>query len=240
MPDACATHAEVPPGRFWELNVVRDCPVGQYRSGFLRVTEQEVIACLSCPQGWTTHGKASDSIAACNKLLPGYMVSGAELGGLLPVSINPTAANFTPPAVVACPQGYFNDGTPGVFGCKACPYSSVTLINGSITANDCMVPPGWYARNSSSGSGELAKCPTSGANDEEGFYRAGWAHYTQVLSPAGNGMDVCLKCGTGIPSEAADPDEHPSAAAGAKVAASASSCCESALAQPPPRVTMPP
>jgi hypothetical protein len=48
----------------------------------------------------------------------------------------------------------------------------------------------------------------------------------QVLSINGNkdGKDVCLQCGTNIMSRANDVDEHPNAAAGAKVPATSASC----------------
>lgn len=57
--------AEVPPGRFWELNVVRDCPVGLYRENYVNVTDPVAISCRSCPDGWTTNGTAKGSIYDC-------------------------------------------------------------------------------------------------------------------------------------------------------------------------------
>jgi len=72
---SCLT--EVPPGKFWELNVVRDCPFGLYRSDFVRTDSRAAISCLSCPKGWTTSGKGKGAKSDCNKLMPGYMVAGA-------------------------------------------------------------------------------------------------------------------------------------------------------------------
>lgn len=57
---------QVPPGKFWELNVVRDCPKGLYRSGFARTDSKAAIACMSCPQGWTTAGTATPAVGLCN------------------------------------------------------------------------------------------------------------------------------------------------------------------------------
>eukprot|EP00775_Hariotina_reticulata_P006506 gene6506-6733_t len=57
---------QVPPGRFWELNVVRDCPKGLYRSDFVKVTEKVGISCLPCPEGWTTAGIGTTAIGFCN------------------------------------------------------------------------------------------------------------------------------------------------------------------------------
>ncbi len=178
--------------------------------------------------GWTTTSTASPSLSACSKLLPGFMVNGTDLGGQPVVAINPADSNFAPPTAVLCPRGYFYDGiASNVYGCKACPFQSLTRVNGSISDDDCLVPPGWYARTSN-GIDELAKCPTTGSNDEEGYYRPGWAQVKDVVSAAGSGTDVCIKCGSGILSEAVDTDEHPSAASTAKVAATTSSCCEPA------------
>lgn len=57
---------QVPPGKFWELNVVRDCPVGLYRSGFVRMDNRTAIACLSCPEGWTTAATGTTAVGLCS------------------------------------------------------------------------------------------------------------------------------------------------------------------------------
>lgn len=57
---------QVPPGKFWELNVVRDCPKGLYRANFVRTDDRAAIACLSCPPGWTTANIGSIGINQCN------------------------------------------------------------------------------------------------------------------------------------------------------------------------------
>jgi hypothetical protein len=57
---------QVPPGRFWELNVVRDCPKGLYRASYRLVSDKLAIACLPCPTGWTTPGIATPGIGFCN------------------------------------------------------------------------------------------------------------------------------------------------------------------------------
>eukprot|EP00775_Hariotina_reticulata_P011749 gene11749-11895_t len=57
---------QVPPGRFWELNVVRDCPKGLYREQYVQVTEKDAISCLPCPKGWTTPGISTPAIGFCN------------------------------------------------------------------------------------------------------------------------------------------------------------------------------
>lgn len=57
---------QVPPGKFWELNVVRDCPRGLYRSGHVRTDNRTAIACLSCPEGWTTATTGTTAVGLCN------------------------------------------------------------------------------------------------------------------------------------------------------------------------------
>jgi hypothetical protein len=71
---AAAAAAVVPPGRFWELNVVRDCPRGLYREGFVNTTDLAGISCLSCPDGWTTPTTATGSRQNCS----GEIVFGFE------------------------------------------------------------------------------------------------------------------------------------------------------------------
>jgi hypothetical protein len=71
-----------------------------------------------------------------------------------------------------------------------CPYSAVTLKNGSTSADDCVVPPGYFARDSSNG-GEIVQCFTTPANTtEEGYYRAGWKAYKEVGPAAAGGASV--------------------------------------------------
>jgi hypothetical protein len=57
---------QVPPGKFWELDVVRDCPKGLYRSSFVCTDNRSAISCLSCPEGWTTAATASQAVGMCN------------------------------------------------------------------------------------------------------------------------------------------------------------------------------
>lgn len=57
---------QVPPGRFWELNVVRDCPKGMYRPSWVRTDNRTAIACLSCPEGWTTAATATQGVGMCS------------------------------------------------------------------------------------------------------------------------------------------------------------------------------
>ena len=64
---------QVPPGKFWELNVVRDCPKGLYREEFVRTDNKTSIACLSCPEGWTTQNIGTPRRSLCNgECLPGH------------------------------------------------------------------------------------------------------------------------------------------------------------------------
>jgi hypothetical protein len=57
---------QVPPGSFWELNVVRECPRGLYRAAFVRTDDRSAISCLSCPEGWTTAATATPAVGMCN------------------------------------------------------------------------------------------------------------------------------------------------------------------------------
>jgi hypothetical protein len=57
---------QVPPGKFWELNVVRDCPKGLYRENFVRTDDKVAISCLSCPEGWTTKNIGTPFKYMCN------------------------------------------------------------------------------------------------------------------------------------------------------------------------------
>ncbi|KAF8063858.1 hypothetical protein HT031_003715 [Scenedesmus sp. PABB004] len=217
---------QVPPGKFWELNVVRDCPKGLYRSNFVRTDNKLAINCLSCPEGWTTASIASTGIDKCNVLMPGYKLAtttaGTEpTGSAVPVT---SSSTFVPSAVEVCPIGFFFDGTAGTWSCKPCPYSTITLKNGSASADDCVVPPGYFVAGTAA-SGSMVKCPVTPANTEdEGYYRAGWKAFKEVVSTSGDGKDVCTKCGAGILSALTETDELSTAAAGSKVAATSASC----------------
>jgi Tyrosine-protein kinase ephrin type A/B receptor-like len=157
-----------------------------------------------------------------------YFAAGTTVGAAPTIPVMPTDANFDPPSTAECPEGHYYDGKEsGVFGCKRCPYGAVTLKSGSVSADDCVVPPGYFASGTSAATGQLTKCPvTSATGEEEGYYRPAWKPVKEVISASGDGKDVCVKCGKGILSEAADRDEHPAAASGDKVAATSASCCE--------------
>jgi hypothetical protein len=102
--------------------------------------------------------------------------------------------------LLSCPQGtykssYVSADDHAATACTACPYGSVTRQVGSVSAADCMVPPGYFVRalqQSGSGlnvdqngsndaaeaaaaaaaAGEMVKCPTTPAGStEEGYYR---------------------------------------------------------------------
>ncbi|KAF8063058.1 Heat shock 22 kDa protein [Scenedesmus sp. PABB004] len=188
---------QVPPGRFWELNVVRDCPQGLYREEYVLTTDAAAIKCLSCPPGWTTTAKGATARAACSKLLPGFQLKGAPLDDpsvTLPQDEEIVAADI-------CPYGYYNDGT--VYSCKRCPLDTTTETVGARSVNDCQVPPGYYVQMSGS-TGTLAKCPTN--VNGTGYYRSGWVSPTEAKS-TGDGTDVCKPCGKGVLSEYRDFDE---------------------------------
>ncbi len=130
----------MPPGRFWELNVVRDCPKGLYRTGYELVTAKAAISCLPCPLGWTTPGIATTGVGFCSALLPGYMVDGFTPGQDTSGATNvvPQTADDVPPATTACPIGFYFDGnSTGVYACVACPTGSTTRQNGSISLDEC-------------------------------------------------------------------------------------------------------
>jgi hypothetical protein len=57
---------QVPPGKFWELNVVRDGPKGLYRPNFVHTDNKTAISCLSCPEGWTTAATTTPAVGMCN------------------------------------------------------------------------------------------------------------------------------------------------------------------------------
>ncbi|WIA40047.1 hypothetical protein OEZ86_013466 [Tetradesmus obliquus] len=217
---------QVPPGKFWELNVVRDCPKGLYREEYVRTDNKTSIACKSCPEGWTTAQIGTIALRLCNVLLPGYQVVNFTNNSTNNGTIDTNGTDWTPPETEFCPVGSYSDGTTA--GCQPCPYSATTLKNGSISADDCVVPPGYFVRDSAANAnGEMVQCYTTPANREaEGYYRPGWKSYKEVLStnPAKDGKDICTKCGEGIMSAAVDADERPGAAAGSLAPATSAGC----------------
>lgn len=85
--------AELPPGRFWELNAARDCPKGLYRENYVLVTDKVGISCLPCPRGWTTPGIGTPAIGLCNSecLL---LTAAASPGGLMLAAQPPCAKDM--------------------------------------------------------------------------------------------------------------------------------------------------
>lgn len=61
----CWGNLQVPPGYFFETNVIRACPMGLYREEYVKITDKAAIACKSCMEGWTTYHIASKSIFEC-------------------------------------------------------------------------------------------------------------------------------------------------------------------------------
>jgi hypothetical protein len=57
--------AGVPAGRFISQNVVRDCPIGTFRSTYLPPTDEAARYCNPCPQGITTAAPRSTGFHAC-------------------------------------------------------------------------------------------------------------------------------------------------------------------------------
>lgn len=168
-------------------------------------------------------------VSLCAVLLPGFKVASAAPGQEPPAgSVVSQSLEQPPPAAAACPIGYYHDNSSNVFACAACPLGSTTLANASTSINDCMVPPGYFVKAAAAGSaGQMLPCPTTPAGtQQEGYYRAGWKSFSEVASTAGDGRDVCSKCGEGVLSRAMDDDGSPTAAPGSKVASSPASCCE--------------
>lgn len=164
-------------------------------------------------------------------LLPGYKVEGTQAGteptGLDALGLTGQSLDDPPPAVEACPIGFYFDGTSKNVACVPCPMGSTTLQNASTSINQCMVPPGWFVSSTADGLGQMVKClTTQEGTEQEGYYRSGWKSFSEVTSTSGEGTDVCTKCGDGILSRAIEPDESPGAAANSTVAATASSCCD--------------
>lgn len=80
--------------------------------------------------------------------------------------------NWTPPPTEFCPVGYYKDAQSTSWSCTQCPYGSTTLKNGSTSADDCQVPPGYFVRDLNSG--EMVKCFTTPENTvQDGYYRPG-------------------------------------------------------------------
>jgi hypothetical protein len=57
---------QVPPGRFLETNVIRECPKGLYRENYVLINNKTAISCLSCKPGWTTVTIGTPSRELCN------------------------------------------------------------------------------------------------------------------------------------------------------------------------------
>ena len=56
----------VPAGRYLSQNVVRDCPLGSFRSTWELAVDVNARYCYPCPPGITTSSAAATSFAACN------------------------------------------------------------------------------------------------------------------------------------------------------------------------------
>jgi hypothetical protein len=133
------------------------------------------------------------------------------------------------PDTELCPFNYYYDGTAGIYGCKKCPYGSLTQQNGSVSLDDCVVPPGYFIKQTGS-DGELIKCP--GDVSGNGYFRSGWVTYKQALD-TGDGTTACTACGAGILSEPVDADERTDIdTTDSLVPATPSSCCEFLLCRP--------
>jgi hypothetical protein len=113
-------------------------------------------------------------------LLPGYQVVNAtDANTVNGQTVDTNSTSFDPPATEFCPVGYYADGTAGL-ACVRCPYGATTLKNGSISADDCVVPPGYFARDTPNG-GELVQCFTTPDNTTDaGYFRAGWKAVKEV------------------------------------------------------------
>ncbi|WIA13344.1 hypothetical protein OEZ85_006926 [Tetradesmus obliquus] len=139
---------QVPPGKFWELNVVRDCPKGLYREEYVRTDNKTSIACLSCPEGWTTQNIGTPRKSLCNVLLPGYqdaiedcivapgsgVYNGNDTNPWSPTDpINPN----TP--AKECPIGFYtnNDTLATSNTCQACSNHGSTTAPGSTSCTVC-------------------------------------------------------------------------------------------------------
>jgi hypothetical protein len=116
-------------------------------------------------------------------LLPGYQViNNGSNNSTNNGTIDTNATEFIPLPTEFCSFGTYSDGT--TLGCKPCPYGATTLRNASISADECVVPPGYFVRDSATG-GEMVQCLTTPANAEtEGYYRPGWKAYKEVGAAA--------------------------------------------------------
>lgn len=190
---------QVPPGHFFETNVIRVCPVGLFRSDFVKITERQSIACLSCMEGWSTRSTGSTSILNCTVLLPGYMPDGSQLGMPIEAASLPQAA-FEINADI-CPYGYYNNGTQ--YYCAKCPMGSTTPWMGATSIDDCLVPPGYYLKVTALDVGTLEKCPYNW--NGKAFYRSGWSVREKASGP--DPAAACTPCGDGVLGKFVDLDE---------------------------------
>ncbi|WIA22051.1 hypothetical protein OEZ85_004397 [Tetradesmus obliquus] len=129
---------QVPPGKFWELNVVRDCPKGLYREEFVRTDNKTSIACKSCPEGWTTKNIGTPLKSLCNVLLPGYQAGWG-------ITFDPS--DFTKfKAIKPCPANTYGvaNTTYGLINapCKACTKNLYSL-EASTNFTACLNPGGF-------------------------------------------------------------------------------------------------
>ncbi|KAF8059705.1 hypothetical protein HT031_005113 [Scenedesmus sp. PABB004] len=216
-----AAVCKVPPGKFVSTNEVRDCAEGTYRANYTAASA--AAACKACPRGVTTWRKAATSIEECTKLLPGFTFGSNKAAGTkaYPGLEGVSAQNGQPLYYAAgdatqCPYGtYFTGGaiatTTASPDCTPCPSGFTTQRLGATSSVECMAPPGYFSNNVA-----LAKCPS-------GTFREDWAPAVST-NAAKDGADVCTACGAGIAAELREVDEHPTAAAGSKVASSAECC----------------
>lgn len=151
--------AEVPPGRFMSQGLVRWCPQGFFREGFVNMDAANSTSCRPCNPGITTAGAGSVNASACATVLPGYGLSNiANVNGVASIPALPqvNAATGLPLADI-CPIGFYSLGG----FCAQCPGNTTTLSKGARTVDECMVPPGY-----SLATGVLAPCSA-------GKYRSG-------------------------------------------------------------------
>eukprot|EP00775_Hariotina_reticulata_P008849 gene8849-9028_t len=224
----------VPAGRYLSQNVVRDCPLGSFRSTWELAVDVSARYCYPCPPGITTSTAAATTFAACNVAQPGYDVNWQDdvtnMESQVTTDGNGTLSdpsNYPP----ACPIGTYYEG--GVISssttstCKPCPLGTTTQSNGSTSADECMVPPGYYIKLSGS-SGSLEKCPinVTAGGVTQGYFRAGWKTYLDLtVRESGSGTTACTPCGENIVSALTDIDEMNSGDDPTKLVAGSPASC---------------